>query len=240
MDLHPIPIPDTAPRRPLLVASAGGDQTDRPELVTSVIAIGASTESTVVRPFESFDLFVATHGKALIRCAFLVVGDAGAAQDVVQIALAKVARRWTTVVENGHPLPYARAAVMRTAISWRRRKWHGEVATGALPDHPDVDAIAAVDARDRLRRALASLPRRQRAVVVLRHYLDLDERATAVALGCSVGTVKSQTAKALERLRVAIDPIAGDVSDGADGGDGADEQLRRNTDEQPSTTRRAP
>jgi RNA polymerase sigma-70 factor (sigma-E family) len=162
-------------------------------------------DAVVVRPFESFDVFVLTHSKTLVRCAFLIVGDAGAAQDVVQIALAKVARRWSSVVEQGHPLPYVRSAVVRTAISWRRRKWHGEMPNGALPDRAGGDATTAVDNRDRLRRALATLPRRQRAAVVLRHYLDLDEVATAATLGCSIGTVKSQTAKGLARLRAAIE-----------------------------------
>jgi RNA polymerase sigma-70 factor (sigma-E family) len=160
--------------------------------------------TVVVRPVESFDMFVVTHGKTLTRCAFLIVGDVGAAQDVVQIALAKIARRWDAVVANGHPLPYVRSAVVRTAISWRRRKWHGEVANGALPDRAGIDATSAVESRDRLRRALADLPRKQRAAVVLRHYLDLDEASTAVALGCSVGTVKSQTAKGLARLRASM------------------------------------
>jgi RNA polymerase sigma-70 factor (sigma-E family) len=162
-------------------------------------------DAVVVRPFESFDSFVLTHSTALVRCAYLIVGDGGAAHDVVQIALVKVARRWSSVVGNGHPLPYARSAVVRTAISWRRRKWHGEIANGALPDRPGIDATIAVDNRDGLRRALADLPRRQRAAVVLRHYLDLDEAATAAVLGCSVGTVKSQTAKGLARLRAALD-----------------------------------
>jgi RNA polymerase sigma-70 factor (sigma-E family) len=124
---------------------------------------------------------------------------------VVQIALVKVARRWTSVAASGHPLPYVRSAVVHAAISWRRRKWHGEIPSGALPDHGGADALSAVDNRDRLRRALAELPRRQRAAVVLRHYLDLDEAATAAALGCSIGTVKSQTAKGLARLRTSID-----------------------------------
>jgi RNA polymerase sigma-70 factor (sigma-E family) len=166
---------------------------------------GERDDAVVVRPFESFDLFVSTHGKALVRCAYLIVGDANTAQDVVQIALVKVARRWGTVVDKGHPLPYVRSAVVHSAISWRRRKWHGEVPNGALPDHAEADPMSAVDNRDRLRRALAELPRRQRAAVVLRHYLDLDEVSTAAALGCSVGTVKSQTAKGLARLRASMD-----------------------------------
>ena len=110
--------------------------------------------AVVVRPFECFDVFVVTHSKTLVRCAYLIVGDASTAQVVLQIALVKVAK---------------------------------------------------LDNRDRLRRALAELPRRQRAAVVLRHYLDLDEAATAAALGCSIGTVKSQTAKGLARLRTSID-----------------------------------
>lgn len=167
-------------------------------------------DAVVVR-FESFDSFVVTHGKTLLRCAYLIVGDTGAAQDVVQIALVKVARRWTAVTANGHPLPYARSAVVHTAISWRRRKWHGEVANGALADHAGADPMSAVDNRDRLRRALAELPRRQRATVVLRHYLDLDEAATAAALGCSVGTVKSQTAKGLARLRTSLESSRPDL-----------------------------
>lgn len=142
--------------------------------------------AVVVRPFESFDLFVVTHSKTLVRCAYLIVGDAGTAQDVVQIALVKVAKRWESVVAGGHPLPYVRSAVVHAAISWRRRKWHGEVPTGPLPDHAGVDEVGAVDNRDRLRRALAELPRRQRAAVVLRHYLDLDEAATAAVIGADL------------------------------------------------------
>jgi RNA polymerase sigma-70 factor (sigma-E family) len=190
-------------RRVVLVADReidGLDLSDDPD------EFAAENEvSVVVRPFESFDVFVVTYSKTLVRCAYLIVGDASTAQDVVQIALVKVARRWTSVAASGHPLPYVRSAVVHAAISWRRRKWHGEIPSGALPDHGGADALSAVDNRDRLRRALAELPRRQRAAVVLRHYLDLDEAATAAALGCSIGTVKSQTAKGLARLRTSID-----------------------------------
>ena len=147
-----------------------------------------------------------------MRCAYLMVGDVGAAQDVVQIALVKVAKRWESVTAAGHPLPYVRSAVVHAAISWRRRKWHGEVPNGALPENAGVDDVSTVDNRDRLRRALAELPRRQRAAVVLRHYLDLDEAATAAALGCSIGTVKSQTNKGLARLRASLDSPPSDWS----------------------------
>jgi RNA polymerase sigma-70 factor (sigma-E family) len=157
----------------------------------------------MVEPIETFDLFVARHSNALLRCAFLIVGDRAAAHDVVQAALTKVALRWDVVVANGQPLPYVRTAVIRTAISSRRRRWHGEIAQASLPERPGQDATAVVDDRDHLRRALATLPRRQRAAVVLRHYVGLDEAAAAAVLGCSVGTVKSQTARGLARLRAA-------------------------------------
>jgi RNA polymerase sigma-70 factor (sigma-E family) len=176
-----------------------------------ILMMPASTRRTVVavvRTSDTFDTFVVSNDRALIRCAFLIVGDIGAAHDVVQIALVKVSRRWEEIVANGPPLPYVRAAVVRTAISWRRRRWHGEKPTGTLPDPADADAVHTIDDRDRLRRALASLPPRQRAAVVLRHYLDLDERAAAAALGCSIGTIKSQTSKGLERLRAVLDSTA--------------------------------
>ncbi len=203
-NLAPLSVPTSRRHRPVVLVAdreidglgrgGGPDEFD----VENEVAV-------VARPFESFDVFVVTHSRTLVRCAYLIVGDASTAQDVVQIALVKVAKRWDSVLAKGHPLPYVRSAVVHTAISWRRRKWHGEVPHGVLTDQPGIDALNAVDNRDRLRRALAELPRRQRAAVVLRHYLDLDEAATAAALGCSIGTVKSQTAKGLARLRVSID-----------------------------------
>ena len=177
------------------------------DLGGQALANPASAVATV-HPFDEFDEFVTAHARSLVRCAYLIVGDLGAAQDVVQIALAKVSIRWATIVGRGEPLPYVRAAVVHGAISWRRGRWHGDVPHADVPEHPATDAIGAVDERDLLRRALGSLPRRQRAAVVLRHYVGLDESATAAALGCSVGTVKSQTSKGLARLRTAFD---GDV-----------------------------
>jgi RNA polymerase sigma-70 factor (sigma-E family) len=192
-------------RRAVLGPAGDTDRLGRALELSGVRAEDDADDAVVVRPFESFDVFVVTHSTTLVRCAYLIVGDPSAAQDVVQIALVKVARRWATVVADGYPLPYVRSAVVHAAISWRRRKWHGEVPNGTIPDHAGLDTTTVVDNRDRLRRALADLPRRQRAAVVLRHYLDLDEAATAAALGCSIGTVKSQTAKGLARLRASID-----------------------------------
>jgi RNA polymerase sigma-70 factor (sigma-E family) len=175
----------------------------------------ATTESTArVEPeayVSGFDAFVVAHGGSLARSAFLLTGDRQLAEDLVQTALAKVSLRWDRVAAKGHPGPYVRATIVRTAIGWRRRRWTGEVPVGVLPEQLDGDGTGAVDARDRLRRALLVLPARQRAAVVLRFYEDRSETDVAALMGCSAGTVKSQTAKGLARLRVALsEPDGGD------------------------------
>ena len=166
---------------------------------------------------HGFDAFVRAHGDSLVRGAFLLTGDRQLAEDLVQTVLAKVALRWGRIVAHGPPAPYVRVAIVRTAIGWRRRRWWGEVPSSPVPDRIGVDATAAVAGRDELRRALLTLPPRQRAVVVLRFYEDLSEADTASAMSCSVGTVKSQTAKALTRLRAQL----GDRSWGTERGDDA-------------------
>jgi RNA polymerase sigma-70 factor, ECF subfamily len=166
----------------------------------------ATTDPSVDLDLADIDIdtFVRAHGRALLRCAYLLVGDTRAAEDVVQAALAKVLARWDRVVAGGAPLPYVRTAVVRTALSARRRRWNGERPTASLPEGAAVDPTDGIEARQRLRQALAQVPPRQRACVVLRHYEDLDEASTAAILGCSVGTVKSQTAKGLVSLRQAL------------------------------------
>jgi RNA polymerase sigma factor (sigma-70 family) len=98
-----------------------------------------------------------------------------------------------------------RTVIVRTAIAWRRRRWRGEVPTSPVPEESGRDHLGAVDGRERLRHALLLVPRRQRAALVLRFYEDLSEAETARVMGCSVGTVKSQTAKGLVRLRALLD-----------------------------------
>lgn len=148
-----------------------------------------------------FDEYVQTHSAALVRAAYLLTGDRQLAEDLAQTALAKVSLRWEAVAGRGAPDAYVRKVMLRTAIGWRRRRWTGEHATARLPDVGVVDATAGVDAREQLRAALLVLPARQRAAVVLRFYEDLSEADTAATLGCSVGAVKSQTAKGLAKLR---------------------------------------
>jgi RNA polymerase sigma-70 factor (sigma-E family) len=154
-----------------------------------------------------FDHFVRSVGPRLRRSAYLLVGDAHSADDLVQAALAKVALRWATVASSGDPTAYVRRVMFTTAAGWRRRRWRGEAATEVLPEVPHVDRLDVVDERLRLRRALAALPVRQRAVIILRFYDDLTEAQTAAVLRCSIGTVKSHTARALARLRItAVSP----------------------------------
>jgi RNA polymerase sigma-70 factor (sigma-E family) len=170
----------------------------------AMLSIENVEPDAVVAIDAGFDAFVRQHGQGLCRAALLLTGDRHLAEDLVQTALAKVAGRWDRVVAKGDPLPYVRTVVVRTAIAWRRRRWHGEVPTSPLPETSHTDQERAVDGRDRLRRALLLVPPRQRAALVLRFYEDLSEADTAAVMGCSVGTVKSQTAKGLARLRTLL------------------------------------
>ncbi|HZQ59557.1 MAG TPA: SigE family RNA polymerase sigma factor [Acidimicrobiales bacterium] len=153
-----------------------------------------------------FDTYVHERSAALLRLAFLLTGDTHTAEDLVQSSLVKVMGRWDSITAGGDPHAYVRAVLLHTALRWRKRRWSGERPSEVLPERADeADGAGAVVARERLRRALQALPPRQRAAVVLRHYEDLTEADAARALGCSVGTVKSQTARGLERLRALLD-----------------------------------
>jgi RNA polymerase sigma-70 factor (sigma-E family) len=153
----------------------------------------------VITP-EGFDEFVATRSPRLLRTAFLLTHDRPAAEDLLQTALARAWEAWPRI--HGDPEPYVRRILVNAyASSWRRR-WRGELPTADLPERPGADPQAGVDERDRLWRALGRLPRRQRAVLVLRYFEDLSEVATAEALGCSVGNVKSQASRAIAKLRL--------------------------------------
>jgi len=144
----------------------------------------------------AYAAYVAHRRRALLRAAWLLTGDWHLAEDLVQTALAKAYLAWGRVHD---PDPYVRRVLMTTYVTWWRRRWRGEHPTGELPDRPAPADDA--DLRHQVVAALRDLPRRQRAVVVLRYFEDLTEVETATALGCSVGTVKSQHARAMARLR---------------------------------------
>ncbi len=152
---------------------------------------------------NEFDEFVRGRHDRLCRVAYVLCGDWQHAEDLVQTALAKtyVAFRRGSVDSLD---AYAHRTLVNTHASWWRRRWHGEVATGALPDRTtEGDDYAAADRRNAVMAALATLPPKQRAVLALRYLADLTESDTARALGCSVGTVKSRANRALATLRAA-------------------------------------
>ena len=146
-----------------------------------------------------FAEFVAARQRALLRGAWLLTGDWASAEDLVQTALVRSWPHWRRLPDEHAAEAYVRRVMLNTYSSWWRRRWRGETPTADLPDRAapgdDTDLRAALVASLRL------LPKRQRAVVVLRFFDDLTEANAAEALGCSVGTVKSQTAKALATLR---------------------------------------
>ncbi|MGI8696198.1 MAG: SigE family RNA polymerase sigma factor [Mycobacteriales bacterium] len=155
--------------------------------------------------------YVEANQAALRRRAVLLTGDPDTAEDLVQTALMRVWPHWNRI-DAAHGA-YIATTMTRTFLSWRGRRWHGEAPTAELPERESTaDPYAAADLRDQLARLLPGLPARQRATVVLRFYDDLTEAQTAEALGCSVGTVKSQTSRAITRLRAAL---AADAEPGA-------------------------
>jgi RNA polymerase sigma-70 factor (sigma-E family) len=147
-----------------------------------------------------FEEFVAGRGQALQRFGYALTGDWALAEDLLQTALARAYPRWSRV-ERDNPEAYVRKIMLNTWSSWWRRRWRGELPTERLPEVAGPDRFGQVDSREALRSALAKLPPRQRAVVVLRYHQDLPEAQVADLLGISVGTVKSQAAKALATLR---------------------------------------
>lgn len=145
---------------------------------------------------DEFADWAAGQERALLRTAYLLTGDLHRAEDLVQEALVKVGLRWARL-RSGNPGGYARTVVAHDAASWwrRRREYPTELVGRDAGASSDLEVALVV------RRALARLTPRQRAVLVLRHLEDLSERQTAEILRVSVGTVKSQNAAALARLR---------------------------------------
>jgi RNA polymerase sigma-70 factor (sigma-E family) len=155
---------------------------------------------------HDFDRFVDEGTDSLLRTAYLIVGDLHEAEDLVQETLFKVAKRWPKVSRMDYPAAYARRILVNLALRGspkrsRRRTELSETRPG------DAAAPAApLDGHDELHAALAALPPRQRAVLVLRYFLDLPEAEVAAALQCSLGTVKSTASRGLARLEQTLRP----------------------------------
>lgn len=154
---------------------------------------------------SAFSAYVAARRDAVRRTAYLLCGDWHAADDLTQTAFIKVYRAWHRIRDRGALDAYVRSVLVRATVDESRRPWRREKAVDAVPDNPaSSDIASAVADREVVRAALAAVPPGQRAVLVLRYFEGLDVAATAAALRCSVGNVKSQTARGLAALRAAL------------------------------------
>lgn len=158
----------------------------------------------MVRENEAgFADFVEQWSPALLRVAYLLTGDRWSAEDLLQTALLKTSRRWSKIADREAAYPYVRRVLVTTQASWLRRRRVTEVLIDQLPDdRSPYGEPAAIPGRALA--ALEALPPRMRAVIVLRYYEDLSEAETAAALGCSIGSVKSQASRGLARLRAVL------------------------------------
>jgi RNA polymerase sigma-70 factor (sigma-E family) len=151
-----------------------------------------------------FESFVDLAAPDLSKLARLLSSDPAAAEDLLQSTLLRVWRSWPKVRAATDPRAYARRVMVNTASSGWRRRWRAEIPTLRLPEAPAADQGSHIVERDWLVRAVRRLPPRQRAAIVLRYFLDLDDGAIAELLGCSVSTVRSQISRALVGLRITV------------------------------------
>lgn len=149
---------------------------------------------------RAFDEFVVARGPALLRSAYLLTHDTGLAEDLVQDALVRAHRRWDRHPRAEQPEAYVRRIMVNEFVSWRRRKSSGEVP-GPVPEVAQSDFVGVLAERDLVWRVLAELPRRQRAVLILRYYEGLNDHEIAPLVGCADRTVRSLAARAFQRLR---------------------------------------
>lgn len=156
------------------------------------------------RAEREFREYVQARHAALFRVAMLLAGRREDAEDLLQSALTKLALHWTRVASSGSVDAYMRKILYHQQVSWwRRRKGKQELVTAEPPERGTVvDPAGESTLRVTLAGVLAQLTKRQRAVIVLRFYEDLPEGEVAAILGCTVGTVRSQTSRSLARLRV--------------------------------------
>ena len=172
---------------------------------------------------EEFRDFMHGRWPAMVRLAYALTGDQGHAEDVAQTAFARAYASWPKVRRTGNPDAYVRRIVINENLNRFRKHRVAERLTDTLPDSVSgalsgslaaagaVDATRQYDDRSALIAALQRLGPRQRAVIVLRYWMDLTEAEIAAALGCSVGTVKSQAARGLATLRQSAELVDGEL-----------------------------
>lgn len=170
-----------------------------------------------MRDEAAFVEFAESARVRLRRTAYLLCGDWDKASDFVQEGLIRVYVRWPRLVRHGGELAYARKAVVSAYLDHTRRRSSTERPAETDPTLASAEDVAtAVATREALMSALADLPPRQRACVVLRYFEDLSVEQTAALLGCTEGTVKSQTSRALFSLRSMFeDSPFGELVEGA-------------------------
>jgi RNA polymerase sigma-70 factor (sigma-E family) len=154
----------------------------------------------------TFEEFVTARLPAVLRFAAVLTGEQALAEDVVQDVLIRASARWPAIAELDSPEAYVRKMIVNEFLSWRRRSWR-LVLSGAAADlrGPQVpDPAAAYAERDAIIAEVAKLPRRQRAVIVLRYYEGLSDPQIAEVLGCRPGTIRGYAARALAALRVEM------------------------------------
>lgn len=148
-----------------------------------------------------FESYAAARWSRLLRTAFLLTGDHHEAEDLVQATLAKVFLGWHRVRRLEEPDAYVHRALVNNNISRHRKRRVLQLLTPILPERPREGGLSRVEERSLLLEALAALPPRQRAVVVLRYWEDFSEHQVAEILGCTPGNVKSQASRGLRKLR---------------------------------------
>ena len=155
---------------------------------------------------HDFDRFVAANCDGLVRTAYLMVGDLHEAEDLVQETLFKVASKWPRVYRMDNPLAYTRRILVNLVLHGSSKRSRNRAELKATPPAETASTAALLDIHDELFDALAALPPRQRAALVLRYLLDLPEAEVAAAMRCSLGTVKSSTSRGLQRLEQTLRP----------------------------------
>ncbi len=188
-----------APQRPAPADDVGAES-------ARVLSTGGPPDTDA-----EFTAFMQAHSADLLRTAWLLVGDAHRAEELVQHALVRTYASWSRT-RGDDPLAYTRRTLVNLRIdTWRRRRREVLSAPEHLPEGSSAGSLGPSDDRDQLVRALAALSPRQRRIVVLRHFVGLPEAEVATELGVSVGTVKSTASRSLATLRTALtsnDPTA--------------------------------
>jgi RNA polymerase sigma-70 factor (sigma-E family) len=164
----------------------------------------------------TFEEFAAARLPAVLRFAAVLTGDRGLAEDVVQEVLIRANARWRMIENLDRPEAYVRKMIVNEYLAWRRRSWRLVLssASSGIDGLPTPDPAARYAEREALLAELTKLPRRQRAVVVLRYYEGLSDQEIADALGCKPGTVRGHASRALAALRVELAgaPVRGPVA----------------------------